>query len=90
MRGARIVVAFDRPSMYLLADKARNICFTASNNRVKIVACMVSVVECCLPASFVSMSTYHTNRQMESAGRSVLSAKRHIKANPRSFLSLFV
>lgn len=44
MRGARIVVAFDRPSMYLLVDKARNICFTASNNRVKIVACMVSVV----------------------------------------------
>lgn len=65
MREARIVVAFDRPSMYLLVDKARNICFTASNNRAKIVARMVSVVEGCLPASFVSVSTYHTNRQME-------------------------
>lgn len=86
MREARTVIAFDRPSMYLLVDKARNICFTASNNRrVKIVACMIDV-EGCLPISFVSsVLTYH-NRQLEKRRPiSLLSAKRHIEANPRSF-----
>lgn len=64
MREARIVIAFDRLSMYLLVDKARNICLAASENRVKIVACMIDAVEGCLPASFVSALTYH-NRQLE-------------------------